>query len=100
MTMTTSVSKSGTNLPIPSRISYGILIDPDSFFLNLDAPACGHLIRREFAPHALPSLIEAIFTSKDVDDTIRSLLRDDAQTFVDVIDEARSTFAYRRESIN
>ena len=42
-----------------------------------------------FAPNELPSLIEAIFLSKDEGDTIHRLLRDDAQSFVDVLNEAR-----------
>ena len=52
------------------------------------------MIRRSFAPHELPSLIEAIFSSKDEDNAIRRLLKDDAQTFIDVMDEARSAFAH------
>ena len=52
-------------------------------------PACGRLVRRTFAPHDLPSLIEVIFSSQDESDTIRRLLGDDAQAFVDVVDEAR-----------
>ncbi|KAF9791124.1 hypothetical protein BJ322DRAFT_428820 [Thelephora terrestris] len=46
------------------------------------------LIRRKFAPHELPSLIEEILMCKDVVDMIRYLPRDDAQTFIDVINEA------------
>jgi len=63
--------------------------------------ACECLVRRKFAPHELPSLIEAILSSNDGDEMIRCLPRDDAQTFVDVIDEARSTFTrYRETNIN
>jgi len=36
-------------------------------------------------------MIEVIFSSQDEGDTTRRLLGDDAQVFVDVIDEARST---------
>jgi hypothetical protein len=46
------------------------------------------LIRRAFTPNELPSLLEAIFSSNDEVDTIRCLLEDDAQAFVDVMDEA------------
>ena len=46
------------------------------------------MIRRAFALHEFPSLIEAIFSSKDESDAIRCLLGDDAQAFIDVIDEA------------
>jgi len=42
--------------------------------------------------HELPSLIETIFSSKDEGNTIRCLPRDDAQTFIDVMDEVRSAF--------
>ena len=58
------------------------------FFLNSDAPACRRLIERVFAPGELPSLIEAAFSSKDETDMIRRLRGNDAQTFIDVIDEA------------
>lgn len=51
------------------------------------APAIGRLVRREFIPDQLPSLIEAIFTCEDIDNTIRRLPRDDAQIFVDIMDE-------------
>ena len=54
-------------------------------------PACGRLVRRTFAPHELPSLMEVIFSSQDEGDTIRRLLGDDEQAFVDVVDEARRT---------
>ena len=65
------------------------------FFLlsNLKIPACGRVIGRAFAPHELPSLIEAIFSSKDEGNMIRCLPRDDAQTFIYVMDEVRSAFA-------
>ena len=53
------------------------------------------LITRAFAPHELTSLVEAIFSSNDTGDTIHSLVGEDVQTFVDVIDEARPTSAHR-----
>ena len=46
------------------------------------------MIRRTFNLHELPSLVEAIFSSKDEIDTIRCL-GDGAQAFIDAIDEAR-----------
>ena len=65
---------------------------PDSSNLvALDAPACKRLISRSFSPQQVTSLIEAIFTSKDEIAMIRDLRGDDAQTFVDVINEVRST---------
>ena len=38
-----------------------------------------------------------IFSSKDESDTIRRLLGDDAQAFIDVIDEARFILSYHRK---
>ena len=43
-----------------------------------------------FDPRELPSLIEVILSNQDEGDTIRRLLGDDAQAFIDVIDEACS----------
>jgi len=73
---------------------------PDPFFLNPNTLACERLISRVFPPHELPSLIEEIFSSKDADDTIGRLHGDDAQAFVDVIDEARSTFPCHTEFVH
>ena len=52
---------------------------------------------RAFAPYELPSLIEAVLSSKDGGNAIGRLRGVDAQTFVDVIDEARSTFTHHHE---
>ena len=49
-----------------------------------------------FALHELPSLVEVIFSSRDEGDTIRRLLGDDEQAFVDVVDEACRTSAHCR----
>lgn len=57
-----------------------------------DNAACERLISRTFSPHELPPLIEAIFSSEDEDKTIRSLPVGDAQTLINTMDEARSTF--------
>jgi hypothetical protein len=73
----------------------GTLIVPRSF-LDFNASACERLIRRAFTLDELPPLIEAVVSSENEDDAIRCLLRDDAQTFVDVIDEARSASVRRR----
>ena len=54
-------------------------------FLNPNTAACGHA----FALHELPSMIDAIFSGKDRDDTICRLPGDDPQCFIDVIDEVR-----------
>ena len=65
--------------------------------LLFNISASVRLVRRAFALHELPSLIEVIFSSPDEGDAIRRLLGDDAQAFVDVIYEARSTPARHRE---
>ena len=52
------------------------------------------MIKRDFPPNQLPLVIEAVFACEDAGETVRRLPRDDTQTFVDVIDEARRTFAH------
>jgi len=64
---------------------------------SFSTSACGRLIGRSFNRHELPSLIEAIFSGGDEGDAIGCLCRDDAQTFIDVIDEVRLAFARRRD---
>ena len=61
-----------------------------SLFFDRPSVACGRLITRAFAFHKRP-LIETMFSGRDGGDAIRCLLGDDPQTFIDVIDEARST---------
>ena len=74
---------------------------PNSSFSASNTTAYGRLVRREFTPHELPSLIEAILSSNDDGEMIRCLSGDDAQIFVDVIDEARSTFTrYHKTNID
>ena len=76
---------------IISASSAHIYHSPSSFLPpNPATPACRRLIGHAFTPDELPSLIEAIFLSKDERDAIYSLPGDDAQTFIDIIDEARS----------
>lgn len=89
---TTFVSESGTFLPLSSQTWHRVLIAPH---FSASIPVCGRLIRRAFALHELPSLIEAIFASKDEVDAIRCLFGDDAQTFIDVVDEVRSTLVLK-----
>ena len=83
----------------PSPFFYGILIVFRFILLPQPqpSPAFELLIRRAFDPYELPLLVEAAFSSKDGPDIIRCLSGDDIQTFVDVIDEARSTFTYLRD---
>ena len=57
-------------------------------------PAFERLIRREFVPDELPSLIEQTFTNKDIDDAIRRLPKDGAQALIDAMDEARNASAH------
>ena len=59
------------------------------FFTGFNPPALRRLIRRDFVLRELPSLIEDIFSCQEVHDAIRRLPTDDAQAFIDVMDEAR-----------
>ena len=91
-----SVSSHGTAMTSASKSGRSVIdlvwnVDCNPFFRDPKNPALGRLIKQEFVPDELPSLIEAVFACKDVGDTIRCLPRDDAQTFIDVIDEARHT---------
>ena len=56
------------------------------------------MIKRAFAPDELRSLVEAILSSTDEDELVRSLRGDDAQAFIDVMDEVRSSLAHHREA--
>ena len=61
----------------------------NKFFLGSNALAFERLIRRQFVPCELLPLIEKLLASKDMGHAIRHLAEDDAQTFIDVMDEAR-----------
>ena len=76
---------------LPIRKSCGEYQPPP--LLTFIISALERLIERVFEPYELPSLIEAVFSSKDERDAIDGLLRDDAQNFVDVINDARHTFS-------
>ena len=77
----------------------GALIALKPTLLNFNTPAFGFLIKRAFGPPELPFLIDAIFSSRDESDIIRRIRSgDDAQTFIDVINEARSVFACHRQT--
>ncbi|KAF9790630.1 kinase-like domain-containing protein [Thelephora terrestris] len=87
------------NVPIPLffdddlfAIERGPRLTPDephdSAAPSASEKACGRLTGRAFAIHELPSLIDAMLSSKDMDGTIRRLSWDGTQAFVDVIDEA------------
>jgi len=91
---TTPAFESGTSLAPRSPTLNQTLIAPQFLLVDLNTPACRRVIRRTFATHELPSLIEAIFSSKDENNMIRCLLRDDAQTFIDVMNEVRPAFSH------
>jgi len=76
---------------MPSLTFHAILIVYPP--LDFNTPACQRLIKRAFTLLELPSLIETVFSSTGADDMIRRLCVDDAQTFVDVMDEVRSTLS-------
>jgi hypothetical protein len=85
----------------PQRARTEHQLSPDLFpFLNLNYPACKRLIRRAFAPNDLPSLVEAILSSKDEGDIIRCLHGDDAQSFIDVVDEVHFTPSPSRNPVD
>ena len=68
------------------------------FLLDFDILACQRLAERAFAPDELRLLIEAVFSGTDEGDLVRCLRGDDAQTFIDVIDEVCPPLACHRES--
>ena len=57
--------------------------------INSDRPAYERLISRNFAQTEITSLLEAAFTSNHEACAIDALRGDDAQTFVEVVDEVR-----------
>ena len=69
-----------------------------TLFLNLDTVAFRRLARCEFASDELPFLIEELFACKDVDENIRHLPLDSAQTFVDVMNEVCCPSAHYHET--
>ena len=95
----TPVTLSGASLTSPAR-TFHVTLTALRFILlsQFNSPACQRLINRAFTPYELPSLIEAVFSSVDEVDTVRCLCGDDAQTFVDVIDQVGSSLARRCET--
>jgi hypothetical protein len=85
--VTTPLPESGTSCLHPRQSEHHPAI--------LSPPVLARLITRERSPHELPSLIGEIFACKDVDDMVRHLPADDAQTFIDVLDEVHHTSARR-----
>ena len=72
----------------PALVAHPIQDSPG--LLGPDAPACKRLISRSLSPEQVISLIEALFTSKEEVAMISDLDGDDAQAFVDVVNEVRS----------
>ena len=77
---------SSTGAPHPT---FANSLDPPP---NHNTIACERLIRRTYAPHELASLIEAILPSGGKDETTKHLTTDDAQAFIDVMNEVSSGF--------
>ena len=86
-TTTIPITQGGVSSTLLLLIFVSILTAPTFFFLNVHTLACQRLIKHSFSPEELPSLIEVLFSSKDEADEIRRLCGDDAQTFIDMIDE-------------
>ena len=89
-----AASESGKSIAHPCPLCGGRWLPFDLlFFLNSNTLACKRLITRAFVPGDLPSLIESIFSSKDQEAVVYGLQRDDAQNFIDIVDEVRFKFA-------
>lgn len=71
-----------------------MLIVNQLFSSDSNTPAFERLISRKFVPHELPALIEQFLMCADVGVATRRLPKDNAQTFIDVIDEARCAPIY------
>jgi len=73
--------------------------NPRSISPSKFPPAVWRLIKRAFAVPDRSSLIESVFSSKDGSNMVRDLRGDDAQSFIDVIDEVPSTLACSEQLI-
>ena len=72
-------------------IVYAQVTDYALILSQLNTIAHKRLIKRAFSLHEFPSLIETVLSDKEMDGMIHRLSVTDAQTFVDVINEARIT---------
>lgn len=90
-TVTTTSAFEGVSLCPPYPVVKMLTAHDPAF--QITTLACERLIKRAFVVGELPSLIEAILSSRDDGETIRRLPRDDAQSLIDVVDEARFTFS-------
>ena len=77
-----SPSRTEPSKPVPDGYNLSPLAEPSLVLL-----LC--LISGAVPQGERPSLIEAIFLSRDASDVVRCLRGSDAQTFVDVVDEVR-----------
>ena len=80
------------HLPTPVPPGHPTLDSPS--LVDPDAPAWKRLINRTFSSHEFISLIEAMSTSEDELKIIRDLHGDDAQAFVDAVQEVRSILLF------
>ena len=90
----TSVLESGRSTCWP--ISTDRCMECSMLLSYFRTPALGRLIRSEFSLDELPSLV-ATFAREDASDKILSLGKDDAQAFIDVIDEVHTFWTYLAE---
>ena len=76
------------------------IVPPDTpLVLNSDKRALlRRLISRAVPEGELVSLIEAIFSGEKVSDIVRCVEKNEAQTFINVIDEVRHNASYRLSS--
>jgi len=70
-----------------------------SVFLDYDNSACKRLISGDHSQQQVIELLEKIFTNKDEIKTIGYLRAHEAQAFIDVLDEVRSTPSFPRRSL-
>ena len=80
------MGESGPSLPLPPKNtnhSHKPLLVPDS-----NRRALRRLISRTVPQHELLSVIETIFSNVKAADTVKCLEESDAQTFIDIVDEA------------
>ncbi|KAF9643955.1 hypothetical protein BDM02DRAFT_3175321 [Thelephora ganbajun] len=79
----------GEDPSVAQRTPNPTFVDPHAAATTpVSESACRRLIGRAFSQHEFPALIEAIFSSENEGGTICSLPQDDAQTIIDVIDQA------------
>ena len=68
-------------------------------FLDFDNSACKRLINRAYSQQETIELLEKIFTSKDEVKTIGYLRGEEAQAFINVLDEVCSTPPFPRHGL-